>query len=166
MKIIDLTALAIKVAGIVLFVMVLSKIPDYAQFFYTAEKNKYTVSVVYLVLPLVIVAVACIMLFLFPYKLSNKLIVAPDITEPRDLSSAYQTIGIRLLGLLLLFWSVSDMVFTLFSYLMLRDPSKTLVSVSTVSYPYVIATAVEILFALFLLKFSNKINSYLNEIAK
>jgi hypothetical protein len=166
MKIIDLTALAIKVAGIALFVIVLSKIPDYAQFIYTAEQNKYTVSVVYLVLPLVIVAAACIVLFLFPYKLSNKLIVTPDTTEPSDLSNTYQVIGIRLLGLLLLFWSVSDMVFTLFSYLMLRDPSKSLVSVSTISYPYVIATTIEILFALFLLRYSNKISAYINEINK
>lgn len=166
MKIIDLTALAIKVAGIVLFVIVLSKVPDYAQLFYTAEKNQYTVSVIYLALPLVIVAAACIGLFLFPYRLSNKLIVTPDTTDPSHISNAYQTIGIRLLGLLLLFWSVSDMVFTLFSYLMLRDPSKTLVSVSTVSYPYVISTTVEILFALFLLKYSSKISFYINEINK
>ena len=164
MKIIDLTALAIKVAGIVLFVIVLSKVPDYAQFFYTAENNKYTVSIIYLVLPLVIVVAACIGLFLFPYKLSNKLIVTPDTTDQSDINNAYQMIGIRLLGLLLLFWSVSDMVFTLFNYLMLRDPSKTLVSVSTVSYPYVIATTVEILFAIFLLRYSSKISAYINEI--
>lgn len=164
MKIIDLTALTIKVAGIVLFVIVLSKVPDYAQLFYAAERNQYAVSVVYLLLPLVIVAVACIVLFLFPYKLSNKLIVTPGTADSGDSSTAYQTIGIRLLGLLLLFWSVSDMIFSLFSYLMLRDPSKTLVSVSTVSYPYVIATTVEMLFALFLLRYSSKISAYINEI--
>jgi formate hydrogenlyase subunit 3/multisubunit Na+/H+ antiporter MnhD subunit len=164
MKIIDLTALSIKIAGIVLFVIVLSKVPDYVQFFYTAEKNQYTVSELYLALPIVIVAAACIGLFLFPYKLSNKLIVTPDTTDQSHISNAYQTIGIRILGLLLLFWSVSDMVFTLFNYLMLRDPSETLVSVSTVSYPYVIATTVEILFAIFLLRYSSKISAYINEI--
>ena len=103
MKAIDFTALAIKIAGLVLFVLVLSKIPEYTKSFLSVEKSGYTTNVLYYILPLAIVALACIMLFLFPYKISGKLIVTPTSQESSQPLEIHQIIGIRLLGLLLLF---------------------------------------------------------------
>ena len=166
MKILDFTALAIKIAAIVLFVLVLSSIPEYTQSFITAEKRNYSVSSLYFISPLVIIGIACVMLFLFPYKISNKFIVTPETKSNTNITNAYQIIGIRLLGLLLLFWSVSDIVFHLFNYLMLRNMADVSFSVSAYNYPYIIATGIEILFAIVLLKNATNISSYLNEISQ
>jgi len=166
MKAIDFTALAIKMAGFVLLVLVLSKIPEYIQSFLSLEKSGYATGTLYYILPLVIVSFACVMLLLFPYKISSKLIVTPEAKEPGQLAETHQIIGIRLLGLLLLFWSVSDMVYNLFNYLMLRNLADASFPISTYNYPYIISTGIEILFAFILLRNTKSISAYLNEISK
>jgi hypothetical protein len=166
MKTIDLTALAIKISGIFLFVLAISMIPDYVSTYVSIEKGARSVNVLYVIAPFFIVAIACTMLLLFPYKISNKLIVAADLSERNHSTSLYQLIAIRLLGVLLLFWSVSDMVFTLGTYLMLRDVTETAVPISALNYPYLVATGVELVFAIVLIRNSNRISTYLDEISK
>ena len=165
MKTIDLTALAIKIAGIFLFVLAVSMVPDYLATYIAAEEGARSMNVLYVIAPFVIVAVGCIMLLLFPYKISNKLIVAANSNERSQSTSPYQLIAIRLLGVLLLFWSVSDMVFNLFSYLMLRDITDTTVPVSALNYPYLVATGFELMFAIVLIRYSARISIYLDEIS-
>ena len=108
MKYSDLSALALKIAGLVLFVLVLSKMPEHFQSFKSFENAQASTSIVYHLLPWAIVSFACILLILFPYKISNKLIVQPEDTTDKLSDSAIQIIGIRLLGFLLLFWAALD----------------------------------------------------------
>lgn len=167
MKLHDVTALTVKISGLVLFVLVLSKIPEYVKSFVSAENSQYATSSLYYILPLLIVATACIILFLFPYKISNHLLFKSEsVSMPDDLTGQFQIVAIRLLGLLLLFWAVSDIVFHIFNYLMLRNLADASFSVSAYNYPLIVATGAEILFAYILLTKAKDISLYLNAVGK
>lgn len=167
MKLHDVTALTVKIAGLVLFVLVLSKIPEYVKYFASAENSQYATSSLYYILPLLIVAIACIILFLFPYKISNQLLFKSESAPILDdLTGQFQIVAIRLLGLLLLFWAVSDIVFHIFNYLMLRNLADASFSISAYNYPLIVATGAEILFAYILLTKAKDISLYLNAVGK
>ena len=167
MKLHDVTALAVKIAGLVLFVIVLSKIPEYVKSYASVENSQYTTSSLYYILPLLIVAVGCIILFLLPYKISNHLLFKPEgSSTPDNLTNQFQIVAIRLLGLLLLFWSVSDIVFHIFNYLMMRDLADVTFPISAYNYPLIVATGAEILFSYVLLTKAKTISLYLNSVGK
>lgn len=167
MKLYDITALTVKIAGLVLFVIVLSKIPEYVKSYASVENSQYTTSSFYYILPLLIVAIACIILFLFPYRISNHLLFKSESSStPDNLTNQFQVVAIRLLGLLLLFWAVSDIVFHIFNYLMMRDLAGVTFPVSAYNYPLIVATGAEILFAYVLLTKAKTISLYLNSVGK
>ncbi len=166
MKLHDVTALAVKIAGLVLLVILLSKIPEYVQSFASVEKSQYTISSLYYILPLLIVGIACLVLIFLPYKISNNLLFNSEVATNDSDSNNLQIIAIRLLGLLLLFWSVSDAVFHLFNYLLLRNLADTSFQISAYNYPLIIATGVEIVIAVIFLKNAKNISAYLHTVCK
>ena len=167
MKLHDVTALAVKIAGLVLFVIVLSKIPEYVNSYLQFENSQNPISYLYYVLPLLIVAVACLLLFFFPYKISNHLLIDSDSTvSPSNFANQLQAIAIRLLALLLLFWSISDIVFHFFVYFIYRDIVEASYGAGTYDYPSLFATFAELAFALVLLIKAKNISSYLNSVGK
>ena len=168
MKLHDVTALAVKIAGLVLFVIVLSKMPEYVNSYLQFENSQNPISYLYYVLPLLIVGIACLLLFFFPYKISNLLLIDSDTASASssDFANQLQPIAIRLLALLLLFWSISDIIFHFFVYFMYRDIVDASYGADTFDYPGLFATFVELAFALILLTKAKFISSYLNSVGK
>jgi len=168
MKLHDVTALAVKIAGLVLFIIVLSKMPEYVNSYLQFENSQNPISYIYYVLPLLIVGVACLLLFFFPYKISNYLLIESGTTTitSSDFTNQLQTIAIRLLALLLLFWSISDLVFHFFVYFIYRDIVDPSYSAGTYDYPSLFATIAELVFSLVLLTRAKSISLYLNSVGK
>ena len=166
MKYSDLSALALKIAGLVLLVLVLSKMPEHFQSFKSFENAQAPTSIVYHLLPWAIVSFACIMLILFPYKISNKLIVQPEGATDKLSDSAIQIIGIRLLVFLLGFWAVSDLVYLFFIYFIFRDMAEASYGAGTYDFAALFATFAEIGFAWLLLFKAKFISGYINAVGK
>ena len=167
MKLHDVTALAIKIAGLVLFVTVLSKIPEYINSYLSYESSQNPISYLYYIIPLLIVGTACLVLVFIPYKISNHfLFESATPSSSTDIANHIQVIAIRLLALLLLFWSISDIVFHFFVYFIYRDLVDPSYATGTFDYPAVFATLVEIAFAVILLKKAKYISLYLTSADK
>ena len=170
MKLHDIIALTVKISGLVLFVIVLSKIPNYVQSYISFSENVPSTKSVYYIMPLFIVAVGCVVLFLLPYQITNHLIIDTDKSpKPDQFTNQIQIVFIRLLGLLLLFWSVSEIVFHLFNYFTIRSSVNTTgleFPASTYNYPAMIASVVEAAFAYVLLIKATAISSYLNSVGR
>ena len=167
MKLHDITALTVKISGLVLFVIVLSKIPEYINSYLSYESSLNPVSYLYYILPLLIVGIACLVLLFLPYTISNHLFFeSATPSSSTDMTNVIQVIAIRLLGFLLLFWSVSDLIFNLFVLLIYRDLIEPSYAAGTFDFPALFATIAEILFAFVMLKNANKISLYLNTAGK
>ena len=168
MKLHDVTALAVKISGLILFVIVLSKMPEYVNSYLQFENSQIPLSYLYYVLPLLIVGVACLLLFFFPYKISNYLLIDSETTtiSSSEFANQLQPIAIRLLALLLLFWSISDIVFHFFVYFMYRDIVDASYGTDTFDYPGLFATFVELAFAVILLTKAKNISTYLNSVGR
>ena len=168
MRLHDVTALAVKIAGLVLFVIVLSKMPEFVNSYLQFENSEIPLSYLYYILPLLIVGVACLLLFFFPYKISDYLLIDSNttITSSSEFANQLQTIAIRLLALLLLFWSISDIVFHFFVYFMYRDIVDASFGSDTFDYPSLFTTFVELAFAVILLTKAKSISVYLNTVGK
>ena len=166
MKYSDLSALAIKIAGLVLLVLLLSGLPEHIELLKSTQSAYSPVSVFYVALPIAVVILASVMLILFPYKISNKLIINPDdaINLPPD--NIIQVIGIRLIGFLLLFWAISDLVYYFFLYFIYRDMIEASFGAGTYDYAALLATVAELIFALFLLFRAKLISGYINAVGK
>jgi hypothetical protein len=113
------------------------------------------------------VAIACVLLILFPYKISNVLLFNTEETsQPSALDNTVLTIGVTLLGILLLFWSVSDLTYHFFVYFLYRDSIEPSFSTGTYDYPSMYATIIEFAFALILLLKSKAISLFLTSVNK
>ena len=166
MKYSDLSALAIKVAGLVLLVLTLSKLPEYFELL-KASQNAYSPSSAWIiVLPFAVVFIASVILIIFPYKISNKLVVEQSKPEDANSEHSIQITGIRLLGLLLLFWAISDLVFHFFIYFIYRDMVEASFGAGAYDYASLLATIAEFIFATLLLYKANTISCYLNKVGK
>lgn len=162
MKLHDVTALAIKLAGLVLFVLVLSKIPEYVNSYLSYPGSEHPYNYLFYVLPLFIVAIACLGLLFFPYTISNNLLFDSEASPSTDNINQYQIIAIRLLGLLLLFWSVSDAAYHVFVYLIYRDVIDLSYGGGTFDLPAFLTTCAEVIFSFVLLKKAKNISLLLN----
>ncbi|MFK5947425.1 MAG: hypothetical protein QM500_01485 [Methylococcales bacterium] len=160
----DVTALAVKIAGLVLFVIVLSKIPEYTKSYLQFKNSQIPINILYYILPLLIVGFACLLLFLFPYKISNYWVLDTDTinTSSSEFADNLQIIAIRLIGLLILFWSVSAIVYSVFVYLMYRDIGSVSYEANTFNYPELFSTLVNSGIAVVLLKKARNISALLN----
>ena len=163
MKLHDVIALTIKIAGLILLVISVGRMPEYVNIFSSEEAGKYGLNALYLVSPFLVIVGISLLFILYPYKVSNQLIMSPEsasnLTEEINL---LQIMAVRLLGLLLLFWSISDIVFHFFNYLMLRKASGVSMPLSGYNYPVIIATVAEIAFSVILLIKAKTISKYLN----
>ena len=167
MKLHDVTALAIKISGIVLLVLTLSRIPGYVNLYLSFAGTNTPVNYLLFALPLLMVAIACVLLIFFPYKISNVLLFNAEATlQPSVLDNTILTIGIILLGILLLFWSVSDLAYHFFVYFLYRDSIDPSYSAATYDYPSLYATVVEFAFAAIMLLKSKTISFYLTSASK
>lgn len=166
MKYSDLTALAIKISGIMLLVLVLSKLPEHIELIKSAQNTYADFSLVSIVMPFVIIVVFAVILILYPYKIANKLIVSStDQIDPSQYN-IIQIISIRLLGFLLLFWATSDLVYHFFIYFIYRDIVDASFGAGAYDYAAMFATVAEFIFAVLLIYKSKTISAYINAVGK
>ena len=102
-------------------------------------------------IPFIIPIIAGIVLFLFPNtistKLTNNLAETPEIKSPQ---SVIQVFCIAL-GLVFLFFSASDIAYYAATAIVLAASKDQELTLLTFDYPGLVATLIEVLFALFLI---------------
>ena len=164
MKCSDFSALAIKLSGLVLFVIVLARMPEHFEYIRASKSSYATFSTFSVIAPLIIVALFSALLILYPYRIANKLITTPDNSDELPADNLMQIIGIRLVGLLLCFWSISDLVYHFFIYFMYRDMVEASFGAGTYDYAALFATIAEFVFASVLVYRAKLISSYINAV--
>jgi len=148
----DLTALAIRISGVVLFVLIIAQLPEYLKAYIIDGGNAGSYIFWVYFLPLVIPGLASLLLFSFPYSISNKIITtSKEQNESKYDSAEIEVILIRLLGLLLLYNALSDLVFHLADILIFRNELGNNFPIEAYNYSYLFATIVEFIFSFWLL---------------
>ncbi len=164
----DFTALAIKISGIVLLVIVASKLPEYFKAYLLEQAEMISASIWHYIVPLLIPSIVALLLITFPYKVSDSVLTKySDSSNLKDLEGL-EIIAYRFLGLLLLYWAVSDLVFHVSNYIMLKSLSQQQFPVSdhNHNYPYLIATIAEFAFAFWLLSGTKNVINILRRIRR
>ena len=162
MKLHDIIALTIKMSGLILLVISVASLPNLVNIISSNISEGFSLNSLFLISPFLVTSGISLIFIFLPYKISNQYVLEEEISvKNNEKVNHLQIIGIRLLGLLLLFWSISDMVFHFFNYLMLKEDSGVSLPISGYNSPLIIATIVELVFALFLLNKSKTISEYL-----
>ncbi len=166
MDIRDITSLAIKISGIVLLVIVASKLPEYLKSYLAQKEALNPISIWHFVMPLLVPSVVSILLITFPRKVSDSTIFSGNTEDTSIDLSGIEVIAIRILGILLLFWAVSDLVFHISNFIMYRSVNQGDFPLAAYNYPVLIATAVEFVFAAWLLMGTNRVIQLLRKIRR
>jgi len=143
----DLTALCIRVSGLILIVLTLSYVPMYYVSYISQLENK----ILTYTLPILIPLFAGIILFKFPYSFSDTFIKINTENLSELNLNEYLKLGLILIGFVLLFFSLSDLVYHLTKHYYLKAIPEIEISLLTFDYPSLIATIVELLFSLILI---------------
>ncbi|MDH5178648.1 MAG: hypothetical protein OEZ39_19895 [Gammaproteobacteria bacterium] len=144
--------LSIRTAGLVLIIYTLAKTPVHTM----AYSIRPEYGILSYLLPFSIPIIAGILLFLFPNTIGNNLSKAsPEILSVENPKRLVQ-IGCIVLGLVFLFFSISDAVVHVTIALMLWLSDKHELGMLTFDIPGAVATVIEIIFSLFLI-FKSKI---------
>ncbi len=166
MDIRDITALAVKISGIVLLVIVASKLPEYLKSYLAQLEALNPISIWHYVMPLLVPSIISALLITFPRMVSNSVIFNDKAVDSSIDLKAIEIIAIRVLGVLLLFWAVSDLVFHISNYMMYRSVNQDSFPLVAYNYPVLIATVVEFVFAAWLLMGTNSVVQLLRRIRR
>jgi len=143
----DTLTLSIRIAGLVLVIYTLSQTPVHSMA-YTIRPEYGLIS--YL-LPSLIPVLAGIIMLMFPNTIGNSLSkVSPEIISIENPKRTVQ-VGCIVLGIIFLFFSITDIVYHLFTAIALEMSVKYDLSLQTFDYPGAIATVIEIFFSLLLI---------------
>jgi len=154
----EITAYAVRIAGLILIVTTLVKFPV-AIYAYTTQLEN---SIAAYFLPLLIPLFIGVLLFKFPTSFSDKYINLPSTTEHILNTDQYLYIGTILVGYILLFYSISDIVFHVSNYYYLKSASGGELTILAYDYPAVIATVAELVFSLALVVKAKYLVQYIN----
>ncbi len=154
----EITAYAVRIAGLVLIVTTLVKFPI-AIYAYTSQLEN---SIVAYFLSLLIPLLVGIVFFKFPNSLSDKYINLPSSSESKLVTEQYLYIGTILVGYILLFYSLSDIVFHISNYYYLKSASGGEITILAYDYPVVIATIAELVFSIGLVIKAKYLVGYIN----
>jgi len=154
----DTLTLSIRVAGLVLVIYTLSQTPVHSMA-YTIRPEYGLAS--YLI-PSIIPILAGIIMILFPSTIGNTLSKAsPELISIENPKRVVQT-GCVILGIIFLFFSISDIVYHASTAIALWASDKYDLSFQNFDYPGAIATIIEFIFALFLINKSKLLVSKIN----
>ena len=155
----NLTSFSVCLAGLMLVVFSLSKIPMY----YLAYISQLENSVIAYSLPIVIPCIAGILLFKFPNMFSAAFINIDTSDLDKPSFNEYLQLGLVLIGFVLLFYSISDIVFHISNYLILKNTTDMDMSILNYDYPSFIATIIELLFSLALILKTKNVIVFINK---
>lgn len=148
----DLAVLSIKISGIVLFVLVVSRLPEYLKSYLSDESSMGMAKFWIYFIPLLIPGVIAVFLFKFPMIIADQVVYGGgDVSKDEIDFDRLELMLIRILGLLLCFYAVSDLVFHLVNMFQLSRGSLFESSLSSYNYAYLLATGAEFAFAFWLL---------------
>ena len=141
----DITTLAVRIAGLAIIIFTTIEIPRYAYAFASQlEKNVFVFS-----LPILLCMTIGIILFKFPKTFSDAFV---KLDEPVSVNATELfTLGLKLVGFVLLFYALSDAIYWIAYYIQLKIATGASITIMNFDFPAVIATVVELLFALSLI---------------
>ena len=161
----DLLALAIKVAGLVLIVLLLSKLPEYLKGYLVLEKMTGESGLWVYLVPLMIPLSLAVLFLTFPYSISDRL-----VTRKTSFSSAklrdVEVLAIRLLGLILLYFAISDLAYHMSSLMLTNSDAGQEMGVVPYDLSYLVATVVEMVFSLVLLLGAKSVQALLHRLER
>ena len=143
----EITSLVVRIAGLILIVYTLSNVPMYYLSYISQLEN----SAIAYSLPLLVPLIAGVILFKFPGLFSDAFIKieAENINKPE--TTAYLYLGLVLIGFILLFYALSDIVFHISNYLLLISFTDIEPTILNYDYPSLIATFIELIFSIALI---------------
>ncbi|MDH5573294.1 MAG: hypothetical protein OEY89_16145 [Gammaproteobacteria bacterium] len=140
----ELTSLGIRLSGLILIVYTLSSVPMYYLSYISQLEN----SAITYSLPILVPLIAGLVLFKFPNTFSDAFIKIetnnlgkPEITE-------YLYLGLVLIGFILFFYALSDIVFHISNYFWIKNFTEIEPTLMNFDYPSVIATIIELIFSM------------------
>lgn len=154
----EITAYAVRIAGLILIVTILAKFPMVIY----AYTNQIEYSIAVYFLPLLTPLFIGVVLFKFPASFSDKFINLSSSTDMALNTEQYLYVGTILVGYVLLFYSLSDIVFHVSNYYYLKSASGGEITYLVYDYPTVIATIVELVFSITLIIKAKYLVKYIN----
>lgn len=154
----EITAYAVRIAGLILIVTTLVKFPAIIYAYNSQLENPFAAYFLPLLIPLVIGMI----LFKFPAAFSDKYIQLPGSPGNALKTEQYLYVGTILVGYILMFYSLSDIVFHISNYFYLKEESGGEITILAYDYPAAIATVVELLFSLALIIKAKYLVNYIN----
>ncbi len=142
----DLSNISVRIVGLALVVYALAWLPSQHYIYTLRPESEYLLFII----PSLIPAIAGFIMLYFPITIGRKIEQSIPDTIKIDDPSAILNIGCILIGLLLLFYSISDLVFHLSTMAILGYSPQAELSELTFDYPSLIATIFELMFALLL----------------
>lgn len=143
----DLTTMSVRISGLILIIFTASKLPAHA-LAYAVRPN---FGILFYWLPLLIPVILGLYLYRYSDSVSRQITSSlPErfrLEKPREILF----IGCILIGVVLLFYSLSDIVFHVATALMLEQSPDYELSLATFDYASTIATVIELLFSLMLI---------------
>ncbi len=161
----DLLALSMKTAGLVLIVLLVADLPEYLKGYLALEKMTGETGLWIYALPLLLPLLLAVLFITFPYSLSDRLICSKEDLSELNLER-FEIMAMRLLGLVLLYLGVSDLAFHLSNFMLMRSDIGQEFGASAYNYPYLLATLVELVFALLLLMRARGIQALLHRLER
>lgn len=151
----QLSNLLIKIAGIVVIVFTVAAIPEHINSFLYQGQDTLSNFVVWVIIPLLAPIIIGLLMWSFPRTITNK-IFEKEI-EPAGSNRAIEEIeriAVTVLGLTLLFFALSDLIFNLvYVYFTNKENMSVITSfrISPEDWGHIIGTIIEIIFALVIL---------------
>ena len=166
----DLTALLIKVGGLVIVVVMISLLPSYVSAGIGALETSWFAFFTVAILPLLFPLLVGILMLVFPGKIGNRIIQGEKLSElPTTYLPQLERLAMTLLGVYLLFRAISDFVFHLSKLLWVRH----LINIGEIpalnyrlpdSVGYLIATVAEGAIAIWLVVGSSGILAFVRKL--
>ncbi len=163
----DLTILTIKISGVVLFVLVVSRFPEYLKSYLNESSSEGLYKFWAYFLPIIIPGLISVFLFKFPSLVADQIITGSEgLSNDGFDFKKLEIVLIRVLGLLLCFYAISDLVFHLSNITQFSREPTIQFPLNAYNYSYLIATVVEFIFAFWLLVGTKGIVQILNKIRR
>lgn len=165
-----LTALLIKIGGLVIVVVMISLLPTYVSAGIGALETSWLAFFTVAILPLLFPLMVGILMLVFPATIANRIIQGEKLSDlPTTYLPQLEQLAMTLLGVYLLFRAISDFVFHLSKLFWVRHLI-SIGEVATFDYlspntiGYLIATAVEATIAIWLTVGSSGILAFVRKL--
>lgn len=143
----ELTSLCVRIAGLLLIVFSLLQVPTLFIGYMSQIEN----SILGFSLPIIFPLLVGVILFKFPNSFSDTYI-SLNTNELEKLNiNEYLQLGLILIGVILVFYSLSDLVVHITDYFFLKNKTGATPTILNYDYPILIATIVEFMFSIFLI---------------